>query len=300
MISEGSENSRLPGYHAGVTRPAIRPMTAPDIPATTAAILADDFGDRRAWFEFATTHAACSPVVAELDGTIVGSGVGTANGPAGWIGAIWVAPEHRRAGLGRALTQAVIDALEAAGCRTLLLVATDEGRRLYERMGFTLETHYRILEAPGSQPTGAEPAGNLDPAIRPYRPADLDALVTLDRAATGEDRHHIIERFATPTSTRVLELEGAVRGFVIRAPWGGGASVAPASADALRIHEARRSASGPAGRVRVGIVEGNRSGLAAFKAAGYRGRWSAPRFIRGDALNWRPDWIWGQFNFALG
>jgi hypothetical protein len=125
-------------------------------------------------------------------------------------------------------------------------------------------------------------------------------MVELDRAATGEDRRHAIERFATAASTKVLDLDGAVRGFVIRAPWGGGASVARDGADALRLHEARRRAAGASGKVRIGIVEGNAIGLATFKAAGYRRRWSAPRLIRGDPLDWEPDWIWGQFNFAIG
>ena len=71
------------------------------------------------------------------------------NGPVGWIGTIWVAPAARRTGLGRALTEATIEAAESAGCRTLVLVATAEGRPLYERLGFRVATEYRILEASG-------------------------------------------------------------------------------------------------------------------------------------------------------
>jgi len=41
----------------------------------------------------------------------------------------------------------------------------------------------------------------------------------------------------------VLSVDGEVRGFVIRAPWGGGATVAPDPMDAMRILRARRRAS---------------------------------------------------------
>jgi hypothetical protein len=162
-------------------------------------------------------------------------------------------------------------------------------------MGFEVQTRYRILEAPGLD--DAEPP---DDAVRPFADADLDAILALDRAATGEDRGHAIRRFASPEGTIVLSIGGAVRGYVIRAPWGGGATVAPDPADAIRILRARRRTHGPGGRVRVGLMEENAAGLAALEAAGLAPIWSAPRLARGEPLDWHPDWIWGQFNHAMG
>lgn len=276
-------------------------MLPADVEPATAALLRADWGDRRTWFDFATSQAECRPVVAVAGGKIVGTGVGTANGPVGWVGTIWVDPAHRGAGLGRLLTGAVIEALEAAGCRTLLLVATDEGRPLYERMGFELQASYRILEAPGlgaGAPSAvAAPDGS---GVRPFEAGDLAPILALDRRATGEDRGHAIGRFAAPDTTRVLARDGAVAGFVIRAPWGGGATIAADPADAMRILDARRRSSGPGGRVRVGILDRNLAGLATLEAAGLAPIWSAPRLVRGEPLEWNPDWIWGQFNHAIG
>ena len=68
----------------------------------------------------------------------------------------------------------------------------------------------------------------------------------------------------------------------------------------MRILEARRRAAGPGGRVRVGLVEENAAGLARLEAAGLVPIWSAPRLLRGEPLDWHPDWIWGQFNHAIG
>src|SRR5688572_32611960 len=119
-------------------------MTAADIEPAVAAILADDWGDRRAWFEFAVAHSECRAFVAEDDGgAILGTGIVTINGPVAWIGTIWVAPTDRGQGLGRVLTEAPIEAAEAAGCRTVVLVATGAGQPLYERLGFTEQTWYR-------------------------------------------------------------------------------------------------------------------------------------------------------------
>ena len=220
-------------------------------------------------------------------------------GPVTWVGTIWVAPEQRGHGLGRALTQATIDAGENAGCRTCVLVATDRGRPLYERMGFEVQTWYGRWRRPGLD--GSAEAAPIDPGIRAFRTADLDAIAALDRAATGEDR----ERRASPTwphpdGTRVLERDGGIGGFVIRAPWGGGATVAPRVEDALAILHARRVAAGPGKRVRCGILAENSAGADALAADGWTEAWRAPRLIRGEPLDWQPDHIWGQFNHAMG
>jgi GNAT superfamily N-acetyltransferase len=274
-------------------------MNAADIEPVVAAILADDWGDRRSWFEFALASPACRAFVAEDDdGRTVGTSVLTIHGSVGWIGTIWVAPALRRRGIGLDLTGATIGAADAAGCRTLLLVATDAGRPMYERLGFRTHTWYRTMEAQPASARGAQ--GRLDPAIRTFRADDLPSLVQLDSVATGEDRAANLERLVTPDGTRVLERDGVIAGFVARAPWGGGATVAPRLEDALAILDARRLAAQPGRRVRCGILLDNEAGARALETTGWSEAWRAPRMIRGDELEWRPEHIWGQFNHAMG
>ena len=182
------------------TAPTIRPMTPADAAPAAAAVLAGGWGDRGPFFEFATRAAGCRPFVAEADGAIVGTGVATVNGPVGWVGTIFVSPEQRGRGLGLALTTTVVDALEGAGCRTLVLVATQLGRPLYEGIGFSLQTTYRTVEAPGlgsGDATAARPTADPlpDARVRPYEPGDLEAIVrTL--------------LYGTPVSPEVPPLQG--------------------------------------------------------------------------------------------
>jgi GNAT superfamily N-acetyltransferase len=273
-------------------------MTAADLDPAVDAIIADHFGDRRAWFEFTLRSEACHPVVADLDGEVIGTGVATVNGPVAWVGTIWVKRTHRRQGLGTALTDAVIDASTSAGAETLVLVATDRGRPLYEGMGFEVQTWYRTLEAPGSR--GGDDAGTPVP-VRPFAPADLEPMIVLDRTATGEDRAAVLGEIASPEGTRVLHGDdGAVLGFVARAPWGGGATVAPIVDDALMILDARRRAYAPDKRVRCGILLENEAGADALERTGWQEAWRAPRMIRGAPMDWHPEQLWGQFNHAMG
>lgn len=283
--------------------PPFRPMTAADIDPAVRAILADDWGDRRAWFEFAVGHPGCTVIVADDEaGGIAGTGVATVNGPVAWIGTIWVAADQRRRGLGRALTAAAIEAAEAAGARTLVLVATERGRRLYERLGFEVQTWYRTMEAPdgGAVPAGERPLVG-DPRVRSFRSSDLPTLVELDRVATGEDRAHLLAALASVDGTLVVaDGDGPASAFLARAPWGGGATIATTPTDALALLDARRIAAGPNCRVRCGILADNVAGAAALERAGWTEAWRAPRLIRGAPLDWHPEAIWGQFNHALG
>jgi predicted N-acetyltransferase YhbS len=270
-------------------------MTPADIDQIVAAFLRDGWGDRRTSLEFATRDPQTQPFVADDDGTVVGTGLVTVNGPAAWIGTVWVDPAWRRRGVGLALTQAAIEAGEAAGGRTLLLVATEAGRPLYERLGFEVQTWYRMLEAPG---LGGDP---IDPRVRPFDSADLPAMARLDRAATGEDREHLHRALATPTTARVLEhADGSLGGFVVRAPWGGGATIAPDLGDAEILLHARRATAHADKRVRAGLLAENVAGLERLLSTGWVEGWRAPRLIRGDPLAWQPAAIWGQYSFALG
>jgi len=275
--------------------PVIRPMTPADVDPIVEAFLREQWGDRRLNLAFATTHPRMHPFVADADGVVVGTSLVTLNGPVGWIGTIWVEPAWRHRGVGLALTQVAIDTAEAAGCATLALVATTAGRPMYERLGFEVQTWYRVLEAPGLEP------GAADSRIRPYRPDDLAAMAILDATATAEDRAHLLAAFATPDTARVLmHDDGSLDGFVVRPPWGGGATVAPRLADAEAILRARRLAAGPGRAVRAGLLTENEAGLERLGSTGWTESYRAPRLIRGAVPAWQPSAIWGQFNLALG
>ena len=275
--------------------PTIRPMTPDDVEETAAALLGANWGDRRLHLAFATRHPGVVPFVADAAGTVVGTGMATINGAVGWVGTIWVHPDWRRRGLGMELTRTVTDVAEDAGCRTLLLVATQAGRPLYERIGFEVQTSYQMLEAPGL----AE--ATVDPRMRPFRTSDLAGIDDLALAATGEDRAHLHAAFATPESAHCLvHDDGSLGGFVVRAPWGGGSTIAPRLEDAEAILHSRRAGLDPDERIRAGLPIENAKGIERLLENGWTALWHAPRLIRGDPLRWQPEAIWGQFNHAMG
>ena len=75
-------------------------MTRDDVAPAAEVVRRGDWGDRREFFEWAAGHPQARPLVAEAGGAIVGTAIGTVNGPAGWVGAVFVDPGTGVAGWG--------------------------------------------------------------------------------------------------------------------------------------------------------------------------------------------------------
>ena len=269
-------------------------MLAADIPAATQVIIDGGWGDRSTFFQWAVDHPTAIPLVADDEGRVIGTGVATANGKVGWVGAIFVDVDRRREGLGTALSAAVIEALERAGCTTQLLIATDEGRPIYQRLGFARHARYVRAVAPEGAPR------NVDGRVRAFEASDVESILALDREATGEDRSALLLAFADPVTGRVVEGDdGTVAAFTIRSPWGGRATIATDPDAAIALLDWRRSTTADR-QIAIGVLRDNEAGRARLADAGWTEHVGGPRFIRGEPIDWRPDWIYGQFGGALG
>ncbi len=270
-------------------------MQAGDVAPAADMMLRGDWGDRTAFLAWAVDATSCHLIVAEEGGRVLGTGAATAYGAVGWVGAIFVDMESRGHGIGRTLTRAVVEDLEGRGCRTLLLIASEHGRPLYEREDFTVQTAHRRFAASGLADTGP------DDRLRPFDREMLPAIRALDQEANGEDRTSVLDALAAPESTLVtIGDDGAVSGFLLRGPWGGGALIAPDPDDAVRLLAWRRRRAGPDGRVATGLPGSNDTGRERLIAEGWVEEPGGTRMIRGEPLEWRPQAVWGQLTGSLG
>jgi hypothetical protein len=207
------------------------------------------------------------------------------------------------------MTEELIRRLRAAGCETLSLEATDAGRPLYERLGFRMTTCYHQLEAGHLAEPPATPAGTR---VRRLEPTDIPDVSELDRQATGEDRRVPLAALAE-SGGWILEDDSAgprpdpnaaaprgLRGFLLPAERSYGAVIAPRFEDGLFLLDLHRSIVPGDGHVRAGIPHEHEAGWRELEARGWRETWRAPRFLLGPEPAWRPAWIWGQVNSAMG
>lgn len=163
--------ARAAGWRAGepvlvqtaATR-AVRRTAAPDVTVEVGSRMSDDWYAALATYRKAPRAAAQDvlhgssdqrfALVRDAGGEAVAIGrLGVSDGWGG-LGAMWVAPSHRRRGVGRAIARALADEASALGCVSLHLqveVANSAARAFYSQVGFSTHHAYAYL-APGAAP----------------------------------------------------------------------------------------------------------------------------------------------------
>ncbi len=273
-----------------------RPMTPADIPRACELALEAGWRSRKDFYELALRLPSCQPLVGEVDGAVVATGVATVSGRVGWVGTIVVALDQRGRGLGRAMTEAVMDRLREAGCETFALIATELGRPLYEKLGFRVQSMLHLMQSDRLPDPPEPPAGSR---IHLLEPVDLPSVFALDASATGEDRRTLLTALAA-NGGRILERDGELRGYWLPSDRGYGPVIASDRDDGLCLLDVHRHMAREGGFARAAIPDENEAGWRALASRGWHDNALWPRMILGADVAWKADWIWGQINFAMG
>jgi GNAT superfamily N-acetyltransferase len=199
----------------------LRPLTAEDIPAAQALTAALRWPHRVEDWSFGL--ALGQGLAAELDGNLVGTALGWCYGPDhAALGLVVVADAAQGRGLGRALTQGVLDLL---GGRSVLLNATVAGMPLYRALGFartgTIRQHQGSTFSAEIVPL---PPGQR---LRPLGRRDAPMLAALDAQALGMPRAAVIEALLPLSDGVVLDREGEAIGFALIRRFGRGQVIGP-------------------------------------------------------------------------
>jgi predicted N-acetyltransferase YhbS len=162
----------------------------------------------------------------------------------GSVGLVLVDPSQQGKGIGRRLMDTIID---DAGTRSLQLVATQAGLKLYKQCGFRevglIEQRQGVLSSPVAAPsTNAE--------IRAATTSDIEALAALDAATMGAPRRELLQQLLTVGSGFIHPT-----GFVIKRQAGRGTLIGPvvADTDSLAIDLVAKALNSSTGFVRIDI-----------------------------------------------
>jgi GNAT superfamily N-acetyltransferase len=164
--------------------------------------------------------------VLERAGTVIGTAAwwpyGETHASAGMI---IVAKDAQGRGYGARLMDAL---LTSARPRAIALNSTAEGIMLYRRRGFlpigVIHQHQGIPRAPHEPPPGL---------VRPATASDFEAIMRLDRNATGLERRQMLEKLLQSGDGYVLPRDGMVRGYAISRLFGRGHVIGPVVAEGL-------------------------------------------------------------------
>ena len=279
----------------------LRPLAATPqgVRAAAACVVEGGWGTYRQFhpaFAFYAAEPACHALVAiDAAGAVAGTAVGTRYGRGGWIGHVFVRPDCRRMGLGERLTRAALDHLQAAGCGTILLVATTAGRPLYERLGFVVETEYHEFR-------GRPRAKDATLAsFRPLLPTDALNLAGFDRRVNGEDRGGVLRGWLAQAWG--LDGTAGLAGAVIPTPWGGaGAALSPSAGtgEAAALLNLLCTAGTVGDEVIISPPAENIRAREVLRDEGFEELRVVPRMRLGPPIEWSPDAVWNPLSLSLG
>lgn len=134
-------------------------------------------------FEFYTKSDFCFPIKFIIDESIVGIGCAIIHENCSWLAHIIVHPKRRNQGIGKTITQKLINLSNEKNCTTILLIATELGAYVYEKLGFEIETEY-IFHKVSKNEIKHIPSEY----ITPYQESFKNIILEFDKNISGENR----------------------------------------------------------------------------------------------------------------
>src|SRR5919106_5644558 len=155
-------------------------------------------------------HPGFYSVVAEVNGTVVGSNFLDERSTIPGVGPITVDPAVQNKGVGRTLMQDVIQRAADRGAPGIrLLQAAFHGRSLslYAKLGFQVRDVLACMQ--GSPPTGEIPGYR----VRRATTADVEACTAVCRRVHGHDRAGEVRDALAQGTALVVEHDGRISGY---------------------------------------------------------------------------------------
>lgn len=208
----------------------IQPLVYSDIAALTG-LQPEGWPNIAPIFEFYSGSDFCFPMKITVENNIVGIGTTIIHNDVAWLAHIIVHPESRNKGIGRLVTQTLIDNSKAHHCETAYLIATDLGAPVYTKLGFETETEYLVFKdiTFGKSLT-------VHKKIEPFSEKYRDQIITIDRTVSGEERATHIEKYFS--SAYLYCHDNAVEGYFLPA-LGDGLIVATTAAAGVELMKLR-------------------------------------------------------------
>ncbi|HET7117626.1 MAG TPA: GNAT family N-acetyltransferase [Hanamia sp.] len=150
------------------------------------------WGDITPAFQFYTSSEFCFPLKVIIDNKIIGIGAAIIHNDVAWMGHIIVHPDLRNKGIGKKISQALVDLCKTKHCETIYLIATDPGAPIYESIGFETETQYLFFKD-----IKIDSPFLTSQSIVPFEEKYRKHVIAMDKNISGENRiHHLEQHFS--------------------------------------------------------------------------------------------------------
>ncbi len=270
----------------GICNSNVEPLIEDDIDSITELQPAgwEDIAPNIAYY---ITSDFCFPIKIVIENEIAAIGATIVHNDTAWLGHIIVREKRRGQGIGRLITEKLVDIANSQNCQTIYLIATDLGAPVYEKVGFLTETEYLFFKD-----LDIENHASAFENIRNYTESDRKAVFEIDRATSGEER--------------MCEIEGHLeRGFVYHDKNGIDGFYLPtlregliianspiAGVDLLKFHLSKNS--------KVVLPKDNLAGISFLYESGFREFSKAKRMRLGRKRDVRFEHIYNRIAGNIG
>ncbi len=205
------------------------------------------------------------------------------------IGMVIVNQDYRGMGLGEEVTQACVTAVSTD--TTTMLIATEKGKPLYEKMGFKeVDCVHKFL---CDQYASFKNSNKIDSRVREFRPEDFERIIDIDKKSFGDSRRRfLVNRIEQSQECLVIsDEEGSIMGYglSVQGPENLvlGPIVAPNNETSLLL--LHRLANNHVGRLRIDVPSGNEVFMNYLKERGFNKVSQPPIMINKDGSKPRRD-----------
>ncbi|SDL34707.1 Acetyltransferase (GNAT) family protein [Pedobacter sp. ok626] len=143
----------------------------------------EGWNDIKVNFDFYVQSPFCFPIKVVIDDVIVGLGATIIHNDVAWLGHIIVHPDQRGHGIGRRITESLVDTAKQNNCETIYLIATNLGAPVYEKVGFITDTEYLFFKD-----INFDKELLISDQVIPYKEDFKEEISIIDKMATGEER----------------------------------------------------------------------------------------------------------------
>lgn len=228
----------------------------------------------------------CFPLKATSDGKLVGTGTAIIHGNTGWLAHIIVDKNFRNAGIGLAITRALIKLIHDKRCETQLLLATALGEPVYKKCGFEVVEEYTFMEG------GTLPLLEQSQHVCPYDKSFQQQLLAMDKDVSGETRERLLDLHLPFMHLWIKN--GTLSGYY--APTlGDGLIVATSETAGTELMQVRNTT-----QKMFGLPLSNKHGIGFLKTHGFKEIRKASRMILGKSIAWNPAKIYNRIGGNLG
>jgi GNAT superfamily N-acetyltransferase len=207
-------------------------------------------------------------------------------GRTGVLGHLIVSKKGRGRKIGHSLVRAAVDYMSSKDVESMLVLATQEAVKLYQRHGFEIRDEISCMHSRLDDHFDRSPCASCAPLVE----SDLDEVIEIDQRLFGDDRRRLIRILyhEAPNHCFKIERDDRIEGFIFTRPDHIGYNLGPwvcltgAASDAEALLKTALSSIGN-GKLYSGSFSSNQAALKIMDETPRINQWRIPLMIRGKA-----------------